>query len=155
VPVGASPAEKTKQDPETLRWHQVYRHVLGTDPSADQLVYEERDEEFSVSVTKTKSKRFILLESEQTLSSEVRFLDADRPDGNFEVFLPREEDHQKRPHEVEMFLDGQRPIHAETKPHVGHVNQVVLEEDDVRPQSGSVSLEIGTIDPNEDAREGR
>jgi oligopeptidase B len=30
----------TKQDPATLRWHRVYRHVLGTDPAHDQLVYD-------------------------------------------------------------------------------------------------------------------
>lgn len=84
----------TKQDPETLRWHRIYRHRLGTDPSADTLVYEERDEEFSTYVWKTKTKRFIMVASDQTLSSEVRYLSADQPESEFTVFLPREENHE-------------------------------------------------------------
>ncbi|MFQ5526733.1 MAG: S9 family peptidase [Thermoanaerobaculia bacterium] len=84
----------TKQHPETLRWYRIYRHVLGTDPATDVLVYEEADEEFGAFVWKTNSKRFIMLGSEQTLSSEYRFLDADEPSGEFNVFLPREENHE-------------------------------------------------------------
>lgn len=84
----------TKQHPETLRWYRIYKHVLGTDPSTDELVYEETDEEFSAYVWKTNSRRFIMLGSEQTLSSEYRYLDANDPDGEFQVFLPREENHE-------------------------------------------------------------
>jgi len=84
----------TRQDPETLRWYQIYRHVLGTDPAQDELVYEEKDETFSAFVYKTKSKRYLVIGSTQTLSSEYRFLDADQPQGEFKVFLPREEKHE-------------------------------------------------------------
>ena len=84
----------TRQHSETLRWYQIYRHVLGTDPSADTLVYEEEDEEFNCFVFKTKSKRFVVLGCQQTLSSEYRFLEADDPDGDFRVFLPREREHE-------------------------------------------------------------
>ena len=84
----------TRQDPKTLRWFQIYRHVLGTDPGKDVLVYEEPDEEFNSFVYKTKSERFVILGSEQTLSSEYRFLEADDPDGEFKVILPREEKHE-------------------------------------------------------------
>jgi oligopeptidase B len=79
-----------KQDPETLRSHQVYRHVLGTDPSEDVLVYEETDPTYSVYVWKTRSEKYILIHSEQTLASEVRYLDADNPQGEFRVIAPRE-----------------------------------------------------------------
>jgi len=41
----------TRQDPVTLRWHQIYRHVLGTDPRQDELVYDEKDESFGCSVS--------------------------------------------------------------------------------------------------------
>ena len=84
----------TRQDPETLRWYRIYRHELGTDPSRDELVYEETDEEFESSVYKTKSKRFLMIESTQTLSSEVRYLDADKPDGELRLFQKRERDHE-------------------------------------------------------------
>jgi len=79
-----------KQDPETLRSHQVYRHLLGTDPSEDVLVYEETDPTYSVYVWKTRSEKYVLIHSEQTLASEMRYLDADNPQGEFRVIAPRE-----------------------------------------------------------------
>ena len=84
----------TKQDPGTLRWYRQYRHVLGQDPARDVLVFEEKDETFSSFVFRTKSKQYIILGSEQTLSAEYRYLDANRPDGPFTVFLPRERNHE-------------------------------------------------------------
>jgi oligopeptidase B len=39
----------TRQDPKTLRSYQIYRHVLGTDPSKDDLIFEEKDETFRAS----------------------------------------------------------------------------------------------------------
>ena len=91
-----------KQDPVTLRRFQIYRHVLGTDPAEDRLVYEEADEEFSCGVRKTKSKRFIIIGSSQTLSNEFRYIDADDPMGEFQLFLPREPDHE---HSLDHFGD--------------------------------------------------
>jgi oligopeptidase B len=84
----------TKQDPATLRWHRVYRHVLGTDPAHDQLVYEETDETFSCFVLKTKSKQYIMIGCQQTLATEFRYLEADDPRGAFRLFLPREREHE-------------------------------------------------------------
>lgn len=82
----------TRQDPVTLRWDKIYRHLLGTDPATDALVYEERDETFSSFVFKTKSKRYLMIGSRQTLSSEYRFLDANLPAGEFALIQPRERD---------------------------------------------------------------
>jgi oligopeptidase B len=84
----------TRQDPETLRWYQVYRHALGTDPSADVLVYEEGDEEFSVAVDRTKSRDYVFLVAYQTLSTEYRYVPAADPEDDFRVILPRAPDHE-------------------------------------------------------------
>jgi oligopeptidase B len=84
----------TKQDPETLRSYRIYRHVLGTVPTKDELVFEEKDDTFDCFVYLTKSKRYVMIVSEQTLSSEVRYIDAERPVGEFRVFLERERDHE-------------------------------------------------------------
>jgi oligopeptidase B len=84
----------TAQHPETLRWYRIYRHVLGSDPATDVLVYEEPDEEFSSHVFRTKSREFLVIGSEQTESSEYRYLRADDPTGDFRVFLPREPGHE-------------------------------------------------------------
>lgn len=83
-----------KQDPTTLRWYQIYRHELGTDPARDELVYQEDDETFSCNVWKTKSKRFIMIASYQTLSSEYRYIDANRPLDEFVILQERQRDHE-------------------------------------------------------------
>ena len=78
-----------KQDETTLRQYQIYRHVVGTDLSEDPLVFQEDDETFVTYIFKTKSKRFLMLVSSQTISQEYRYLDADNPTGEFKMFLPR------------------------------------------------------------------
>jgi oligopeptidase B len=92
----------TKRDLQTLRTFQVYRHVLGTDPAADALVFEETDEEFSCFIGKTKSKEYLIIGSGHTLTNEYRFLDARDPAGEFTVFLPRDRGHE---HDIDHFGD--------------------------------------------------
>lgn len=84
----------TKKDPVTLRSNQIFRHTLGTNQTSDVLVYEEKDETFGCSVFKTKSSKFLMIQSYQTLSSEVRFLDASNPTGEWTIIQPREENHE-------------------------------------------------------------
>ncbi|NKI32135.1 S9 family peptidase [Croceivirga thetidis] len=79
----------TKKDPVTLRSDKIYKHKLGALSSEDELVYHETDETFSTFVYKTKSKRFIVIGSSSTLTSEYQILSADNPDGQFKVFSPR------------------------------------------------------------------
>lgn len=79
----------TRQDPQTLRTWQVWRHVLGTPVALDVLVYQEDDATFECSVARSKSGRYLLIASSQTLSDEVRILEADDPTGVFRVFQPR------------------------------------------------------------------
>jgi oligopeptidase B len=83
-----------RQHPTTLRAYQVYRHVLGTKPSADVLVYEEKDDTYSCHIFKTKSKKFVMIASQQTLASEYLYLDASTPAGKFKVVEPRRRDHE-------------------------------------------------------------
>jgi oligopeptidase B len=84
----------TKQHPETLRWYRIYRHVVGTDPSEDEMVYEEMDETFSSYVYRTKSKDYIVIGSSQTMADEYRIIDAGRPTDAPRVFTPRERGHE-------------------------------------------------------------
>ncbi|TAL61293.1 MAG: S9 family peptidase [Bacteroidetes bacterium] len=82
------------KDPETLRSDKVFRHKLGTPVDKDVQVYYEKDEIFSVSLSETKSRKYILINSYQTLTSETRFLDITKPDGEFKVFEPRTLNHE-------------------------------------------------------------
>ena len=84
----------TRQDPKTLRWYQVYRINIGDRNSQGTLVYEEKNEEFSCYVFKSRSDKYILIEAEQTLSSEVLLIDAENPESKPVVFHPRETDHE-------------------------------------------------------------
>lgn len=79
-----------KKDVTTLLGYQVWRHELGNDPSKDILIYEEKDNRHYINVGKTKSKKYILINSELSeQQSEVRFLDTSTPAGTFTVFYPR------------------------------------------------------------------
>lgn len=80
----------SKQDPKTLRSDRIYRHIVGTPVSEDLLVYDETDDTFHVGVGKTRSGRYIVITSTQTVSTEVRFLDAETPEGEFTIVQPRE-----------------------------------------------------------------
>lgn len=84
----------SKQDEGTLRSHQILRHTLGSDRSDDPLVFEEEDDTFSTGVFKTKSKKYLMISSHQTIASEYRYLKADSPLSEFRVFLPRERGHE-------------------------------------------------------------
>jgi oligopeptidase B len=82
----------TKKDPITLRSSKIFRHVLGTPTSEDVEVYHEKDETFGTYVTKSKSKKYIIIGSYSTLSTEAQFLDADHPTGSFTMLQEREAD---------------------------------------------------------------
>jgi oligopeptidase B len=81
-------------DKETLRAYQVYRHTLGTEQKDDVLIYEEKDETFYLDLEKSKSKKYIFMTSNSTLSSEIQYLESDKPNGEFKLFLKREEKHE-------------------------------------------------------------
>jgi oligopeptidase B len=78
------------KDETTLRSYKIMRHVLRTDVSEDKEIYEEKDVTFGTYVSKTKSKKFLIIASSQTLSDEYRFLDANNPMGQFKIIQPRE-----------------------------------------------------------------
>ena len=79
----------THQDKVTLRSNKIFKHKLGTNALNDVLVYEEKDDTFNVDVSKEKSKKYIVISSSSTLTTESRILLADNPDGKFTVFQKR------------------------------------------------------------------
>ncbi|MFW2377146.1 MAG: oligopeptidase B, partial [Cellulophaga baltica] len=79
----------SKKDPVTLRSDKIYKHVLGTSTVEDVLVFHEEDETFDCFVYKTKSKKYIVIGSSSTLTSEYRIIKSDDPNGDFTVFAER------------------------------------------------------------------
>ncbi|WP_452230033.1 MULTISPECIES: S9 family peptidase [unclassified Lacinutrix] len=78
------------KDPETLRSNKIFKHVLGTDQAQDELVFEEKEDTYRCFVWKSKSKAYIFIGSMQTLSTEMQYLDANTPNGDWKVIQPRE-----------------------------------------------------------------
>ncbi len=58
------------------RPRRIYRHKLGTSAENDVLVYEEPDIGFSVHVGETSSRRFLLIQTGDHQTSEIRLIDA-------------------------------------------------------------------------------
>lgn len=79
----------TAKNPVTLLSEKIKKHLLGTDTKRDEVVYEEKDPSNYIGVEKTKSDKYILITSQATLSSEVRYIQADKPNDAFVVFQPR------------------------------------------------------------------
>jgi oligopeptidase B len=74
---------------EAMRPFQLWRHRVGTDPAADVLVIEEPDDHYYLGVGRTKDDRYVLCGLDSKVTSEVRVLDADDPEGAFRVIEPR------------------------------------------------------------------
>lgn len=79
----------TRKDEVTLRSDKIYKHKLGTDVKNDALIYQEKDDTYSTFIYKEKSKKYLVIGSSSTLTSEYRILDAKKPDGEFKIFQKR------------------------------------------------------------------
>ena len=82
------------KDKKTLLPYQVWRHTLGTPQAEDQLVYEEQDDTFYVSVYKTTSEHFVVIALGSSTTSEMLLLDAGNPAAQPQMFCPRRKDHE-------------------------------------------------------------
>ncbi len=81
-------------DPLTKRPYKLFRHKLGAAPESDVVVYHETDEAFALNLTKTKSRQYLFIELESAITTEMRYLRAGEPDGEFRVM-------ERRRHDVE------------------------------------------------------
>ncbi len=79
------------KDEVTLRSNKIFKHKLHSGKE-DFEVYHENDDTFNTFVYKTKSKKYIIIGSSSTQTSEYRFVNADTPDDDFKVFQKRKRD---------------------------------------------------------------
>ena len=82
----------TVEDP-AKRQYRLYRHRLG-DTGEVPLIFEETDERFNLRVSRSRSGEYLFLTSGSHTASEVRFLHADDPVGDWSLVAPREADHE-------------------------------------------------------------
>ena len=83
----------TYKDPKTLISNKVYRHKLGDAQSNDFLVYEEIDDEFNLSISKSRTNKYIYINSGKTESNELWLIDIENLLGNPECVLRRSDKH--------------------------------------------------------------
>ncbi len=137
----------TRKDEVTLRADKIYKHVLGEEPEVDPMIYHEEDETFGTGVSLSKSMEYLMIGSFSTLSTEYRFLNSSKPDGEFKVFQARQEkleyfvSHYKNKFYIRTNLDAKNFRLMETplvktgmkywKEVIPHREDVLLEDYDV------------------------
>jgi oligopeptidase B len=73
------------------RAHKLYRHTLGEPKEKDVLVYEEKDELYRLRIGRTLDKKYLTASVQSSTTSEVSFLEATNPTGEFKLFAKRKE----------------------------------------------------------------
>jgi oligopeptidase B len=81
-------------DDAAKRPFRVFRHVLGTDSASDPLLYEEKDEKFTLEVSRSRSRAYLFVDSSSHTSSEIRFVPANDPASSLRLIAPREKDRE-------------------------------------------------------------
>ncbi len=76
---------------DAWRPHELWRHEVGTDASADVLVHREEDERFWMGVGLSRDERWIIFGLGSKTTSEVHLIDADDPTGPMRCVAPRRE----------------------------------------------------------------
>ena len=71
---------------DAKRFHQVWRFELG---GGHEQVFEEEDERFRVGVQRTRSRRYVLVQSDSHTTSEIRLIPADHPSAPLRLLIPR------------------------------------------------------------------
>ncbi len=83
----------TKKDPKTLITNKVFKHKLGDKQENDLLIYEEKDPEFNVGISKSRLKKYLFINISKTESSETWILDLAKKNSKPMCFLKRQENH--------------------------------------------------------------
>jgi oligopeptidase B len=72
----------------------LFKHILGSDASADQLLFEEKNEMYNLGVGRTRSDKYILVQSSASNSDEWQYIPADQPNENPKMIIPRSSGHE-------------------------------------------------------------
>lgn len=82
----------TSKNAITLLSEKIKKHTIGTDAKSDPVVYDEKDNTNYIGVFKAKNGNYIFIGSQGTLTTELRMIDASKPDMPFEIFAARSKD---------------------------------------------------------------
>jgi oligopeptidase B len=73
------------------RPHQLFRHIVGEPKEKDKLIYDEKDELYRLSVSRTHDKKYLVHTSVSSTTTEEHVLDGRTPDGEFQMVARRKE----------------------------------------------------------------
>jgi oligopeptidase B len=79
----------TVQKDKTLRSSKVVLTDMFDAKASIREVYYEADEKFNVGLSLSRSKKYVFISSQSTLSSEIRFVNAETPQADFSIFQER------------------------------------------------------------------
>ena len=77
---------------QAKRPYRLHRHTLGA--ASDDLLYEEKDEMFSIYAWRTRSKAYIMMYLGSLTTTEVRYIKADEPASEWKIIAPRLQDRE-------------------------------------------------------------
>ena len=78
---------------EDWRPFRVMRHVLGTETSEDTLIYQEEDDGFFVGISRSTSRKVLLVETASHTTSEIHYLWLENPTAELELIAARQDRH--------------------------------------------------------------
>ena len=82
-----------KKNPKTLITDSLFFHKLNTESSRDVLIYREKDKEFNLSISLSRTKKRLFLQISKTESNEFRILDLTKEDSSLTIFYKRKNKH--------------------------------------------------------------
>ena len=82
-----------KKDPNSLIANELLYHELGTSSKKDKLIYKEKDKQFSLSISLSRTKKYLFLQISKTESNEYRYLDLEKDNITLDCFLKRKNKH--------------------------------------------------------------
>jgi len=81
-----------ERNPTTLLPFRVLRHAIGDEQSKDEIVYEEKDDTFYLSLGNSRTMQYIEIQASNTSSSETYLIPTDKPLMQPKSFQKRQKD---------------------------------------------------------------
>ena len=82
-----------KKDPNTLITDSLFFHKLGTNTKKDILIFKEKDKQFNLSISLSRTKKYMFLQISKTESNEFWYLDLNCKESSLKCFLRRRNKH--------------------------------------------------------------
>ena len=82
-----------KKNQKTLITDSLLFHKIGTDSKEDKLIYKEKDNQFNLSISLSRTKNYLFLNISKTESNEIWFLDLNKNEVELKCFHKRKKKH--------------------------------------------------------------